>query len=136
MKATVELLCRRDANLIKADAALNALLQYLIDENTHVSRSLYFSLINKLEERRTAVTDALKYLHSGVIDSPIYKHFHCSLPKDKLIVKIIYEVIKQAQPDEKNRESIVNDLTAIMEEEDLEEPPIKMTKTMTFFLTF
>ena len=58
-KTTVEVFCKQNANLIKADAALNALLDHLQNQEIDVLRSLYFNLVMKLKERRTIGTDVL-----------------------------------------------------------------------------
>ena len=52
IKTTVEVLCRRDSNLVKADVALDVLLCYLKEQESNVAFLLYESLIDELKKRR------------------------------------------------------------------------------------
>lgn len=111
IKATVELLCRRDCNLIKADAAFCALLDHLYSQQTDVAISFYSSLVAELKKRRTMVTDVLKYLHSGKMHSEIHNHLDKQVPSKQQIAKFIDSVVKRWDKD---------DLLDFLEEEDEE----------------
>lgn len=58
VKATVKALCRRDANLLTADAILSFAMKQLQQQNTSLSADLFHSL-------KKRILGVLKYLHSG-----------------------------------------------------------------------
>ena len=64
VKAAVEAICRRDANLITADAAINFVISKLLDQNYSVSLELSAAISSRIEERRTGMTKVLRYLHT------------------------------------------------------------------------
>ena len=63
VKATVEALCRRDANLFTADIAITFMLKKLKDANNVISQKLHSSLVLRMQQRRTDVSRILQYLH-------------------------------------------------------------------------
>lgn len=65
VKAAVEALCRRDANLLTADAILSFAMNQLQQQNTGLSIALFNALEKRISERRTDLTGVLKYLHTG-----------------------------------------------------------------------
>ncbi|KAJ6642702.1 hypothetical protein Bhyg_07656, partial [Pseudolycoriella hygida] len=69
IKAAVEALCRRDANLVTADTILIFTLSQLQQQNTNLALSLFESLKNRILERRTKLSGVLKYLHTGSFSS-------------------------------------------------------------------
>lgn len=62
IEATVHAVCRRESNLVQTDAVFSVLLDELKEQNTVVSNLLAESLIMRIKERRTKLTDALCYL--------------------------------------------------------------------------
>ena len=65
VKATVEALCRRDANLFTADVAITFMLKKLKDANNVISQKLHSSLVLRMQQRRTDASGILQYLHNG-----------------------------------------------------------------------
>lgn len=63
VKAVVEALCRRDANLLTADAILAFTMNELQKQNTGLSIALYNSLEERISERRSDMSGVIKYLH-------------------------------------------------------------------------
>ena len=70
----------------------------------------------KLKERRTIVTDVLKYLFSGQIHSPIHIHLASRLPSDKQITKLIRETIKQQRG-----QVAIDELFEMLREDEIDE---------------
>ncbi|CAH1637000.1 unnamed protein product [Spodoptera littoralis] len=64
LKVTLEALCRRDANLLTADTALNFCLQKLNSLQTSLSVSLANSLCTRIKENRLIEASILQYLHN------------------------------------------------------------------------
>ncbi|KAJ6646218.1 hypothetical protein Bhyg_01429, partial [Pseudolycoriella hygida] len=71
LKAAVEALCRRDANLLTADAILSFALNKLRELNTELSNELFEALEKRINERRSNLSGALKYLHNGSFSSAV-----------------------------------------------------------------
>uniref|UniRef100_A0A8D8YA29 BED-type domain-containing protein n=1 Tax=Cacopsylla melanoneura TaxID=428564 RepID=A0A8D8YA29_9HEMI len=71
IKLTVEALCRRDANLCTADAALKFLLHQLSQNKTNLSEKMMSCLIIRLKQRRSStLSGVLNYLQNpGLIES-------------------------------------------------------------------
>ncbi|KAL0860167.1 hypothetical protein ABMA27_010474 [Loxostege sticticalis] len=65
VKITVEALCRRDATLLTAEAALKYMLRKLDNQKTNLSKSLAESLRKRISERRQPLTAILQYLHDS-----------------------------------------------------------------------
>ncbi|XP_035714943.1 uncharacterized protein LOC118438569 [Folsomia candida] len=65
LKLTVEVLCRRDSNLLSADAALNFTLSKPDELETRVAEDLAEMLRKRILERRTEYPGVLQYLHSA-----------------------------------------------------------------------
>lgn len=63
IKITVETLCRRDANLLTADAALSFMLKKI--QPDEVGETLKHNLITRIKERRNKFWGLLQYLHNG-----------------------------------------------------------------------
>ena len=130
VQTTVEMLCRRDTDLIVADVVLGTLLDHLDAQQSDVSHLLYLSLITEIKKRRTFATDLLKYLRSGNMASPIHKHLDISILVARQILKMLICVVKRVEPDELS--------IAIDEDEDFEEEnesPSKKSKTSDDFLS-
>lgn len=73
IKATVEALCRRDANLLTAETALKFLMETLLEqeESSALAKQLVVALRRRISERRRSkLTGLLRYLHNpNVISS-------------------------------------------------------------------
>ena len=121
-KKTVELLCRRDANLIKTDAALLFLLDHLQEMQTSVSVDLYTNLVSEIQARRTIASDALKYLHCGNIKSKIFQHLRIHTPSKRQAITFIISLASK----------FTDDLVEFMDEQEDEdirdEEPAKKAK--------
>lgn len=65
IKVSVEALCRRDANLITADASLKFIMDKLRKIDNEFSIKMQTALEIRIKERRTDVSGVLQYLHSG-----------------------------------------------------------------------
>lgn len=65
IKTTVMSLCRRDSNLLTADAALRFMLEKLDLQSNHLSGKLATTLRKRIKERRTNVFGVLQYLHNN-----------------------------------------------------------------------
>lgn len=65
IEATVEALCRRDANLISADATLSFTLKKLKEQDSSLSLKLFQALSQRIEQRRTDVSGVLQFLHTN-----------------------------------------------------------------------
>lgn len=70
VKLTVEALCRRDATLLTADAALKFMLKKLRAEQTMLGSDLANALSRRISQRRNKLTGVLTYLHNpNALDS-------------------------------------------------------------------
>lgn len=69
VRAAVEALCRRDSNILTADAILSFTMNQLQQQNTKLSMELFNSLQIRILERRTNLSGVLKYLHTGSFSS-------------------------------------------------------------------
>jgi len=100
VKLTVEVLYRRDATLLTADAALRFMLTKLIAENTNLSHDLANALARRTHQRRNKLTGVLTYLHypnavdqnDDDEDSDVF-----SIPPVTEIRKIIKELVQRLQ---------------------------------------
>ncbi|CAG4946918.1 unnamed protein product [Parnassius apollo] len=63
VKLAVEVLCRRESNLITAETTLRFIISKLININKPLARKLVDSLRKRISERRTDLTAVLLYLH-------------------------------------------------------------------------
>ncbi|CAG4968127.1 unnamed protein product [Parnassius apollo] len=63
VKLAVEVLCRRESNLITAETTLRFIISKLININKPLARKLVDSLRKRISERRTHLTAVLLYLH-------------------------------------------------------------------------
>lgn len=65
VKLTVDALCRRDANLLTAEAALKFMITKLRSLESSVSRDLAAALSIRISQRRTQLSGVLRYLHTA-----------------------------------------------------------------------
>lgn len=92
IEATIEALCRRDANLLTADTALNFMIQKLDMQQSGLALELGVALRTRIEERRTELSGLFKYLHTGqYINSEQDEIF--SIPKPTKICSLIRNII-------------------------------------------
>lgn len=112
LKITVDALCRRDANLLTADAALEFCLSNLQQQNTSISLELADALSSRIFERRTELSSLLQYLHSGknTTESDNQNVF-CPTSKTK-IASILKDLVTRLHP---------NASSSTLEEEELSE---------------
>lgn len=64
IKLAVEALCRKNSNLLTANATINFMLQSLKDQDTPLSEELYSALKIRIEERHSELENILRYLHN------------------------------------------------------------------------
>lgn len=65
IKLTVEAICRRDANLCTADAALKFLIKQLSSKNSTLAKKMKTSLVERIKQRRSDdLTGVLNYLQN------------------------------------------------------------------------
>lgn len=65
IKIAVETLCSKDTNLLTADIILKFMLSELSRQNNILSLQLKENLIEKINDRRTILSDVLDFLHSS-----------------------------------------------------------------------
>lgn len=63
VKITVEALCREDATLISADAALQFMFERLAEVEGEISEKLSFELNERVNQRRTEAASVVQFLH-------------------------------------------------------------------------
>lgn len=63
VKVAVEVLCRRESNLITAETTLRFVISKLEGQETILVKKLATSLRKRIAERRTKITAVLLYLH-------------------------------------------------------------------------
>lgn len=101
LQVAVEALCRRDANLISADAVFLFTLQKLRDLKSDLSSKLFDTLYKRISERRNDLSAVLQYLHSGyspVINEKELRHLF-TIPSRKKTETIILQLIKRCHSD-------------------------------------
>lgn len=97
VKLAVEALCRRDSNLLTANATINFMLQSLKEQHTSLSEELYITLKNRTEERHTEIENVLRYLHN-------YNYFKNENKKEEKrltnsnLIKFIVNFLKMFYP--------------------------------------
>lgn len=102
VQLAVEALCRRDSNLVTADAILIFTFDQLHQQESDVSKKLFEALKNRIRERRTSLSGVLQYLHSngenhantipGV--QPIF-----ASPSKRKVETVVLNVIKRCYPE-------------------------------------
>ena len=98
IQATVEALCRRDSNLITADATLNFMLNKLSEENSGLSLELIEALRRRISERRTDLSGVLKYLHNGSYEDEDEQDELFGIPRQTKICSIIKDIVSRLSP--------------------------------------
>lgn len=85
---------------MKADAAFDVLLNHLEELHTDISKALYLYLAEELAKRRKKLSDALNYLQTVKVPSPIHNHLDVSMSTKQQISKLITKSLMKNQKDE------------------------------------
>lgn len=101
VQLAVEALCRRDSNLVTADAIIIFALEQLHKQTNELSRKLFNVLKTRISERRTDLSSVLQYLHSGDQQQstaiPELRTIFDS-PSKRKVEQVILNVIKRCHP--------------------------------------
>lgn len=65
IKLAVEALCRRDSNLLVADATFKFMMDTLVAQKSKISNELINALKYRIMQRRTNISQVLQYLHNA-----------------------------------------------------------------------
>ncbi|XP_073962314.1 uncharacterized protein [Choristoneura fumiferana] len=97
---TVEALCRRDANLITADTAINFMLSKLKEQRGSFSNKFAEQLISRIKQRSTCLTSVLKYLQN-LSDYYTNKNENVTAPSldSQQIAEVIYQLQRLGRSD-------------------------------------
>lgn len=102
IKLTVEAICRRDANLCTADAALKFLIKQLSSKNSALAKKIKTSLVERIKQRRSDdLTGVLNYLQNPRMDdenqllSDLEWHDLFPVPTQALVRKQIKSIVKR-----------------------------------------
>lgn len=104
IKLTVEAICRRDANLCTADAALKFLIKQLSSKNSALAKKMKTFLVDRIKQRRSDnLTGVLNYLQNPRKDdenqllSDLEWHdlFEFPVPTQALVRKQIMSIVKR-----------------------------------------
>ncbi|GBP65678.1 hypothetical protein EVAR_98391_1 [Eumeta japonica] len=102
IKLTVEAICRRDANLCTADAALNFLIKQLSSKNSALAKKIKTCLVDRIKQRRSDnLTGVLNYLQNPRKDeenqllSELEWHNLFPVPTQALLRKQIKSIVKR-----------------------------------------
>lgn len=102
IKLTVEAICRRDANLCTADAALKFLIKQLSSKNSALAKKMKTCLVDRIKQRRSDnLTGVLNYLQNPRKDdenlslSELEWHDLFPVPTQVLVRKQIQSIVKR-----------------------------------------
>ena len=96
VKAAVDLLCRRDATLLTAEVALKFMLGKLKEQNSVICKEMMLALLARVEQRRTAASGVLQYLHNS---NPAVAQFEMfRLPNQTSLRKFIKDRLSSHPP--------------------------------------
>ncbi|CAK1540375.1 unnamed protein product [Leptosia nina] len=103
IKATVTALCKPNANLLTADAALRFMFRKLDNQNTEFCRRFATAIKNQIKTRRTHLSSMLQYLHDRHTyikcqDEDVFRKL-----TDKNIVSNILSLLTRLNPHIKDR---------------------------------
>ena len=96
IKLTVETLCRRDANLLTADTALNLTLSEILQANTPIGLELALALRKRIKERRAIFSSALQFLYTGSLGNDLDEVFEA--PAKAKIISFLHDLILRLHP--------------------------------------
>lgn len=121
LKLTVDAICRRDANLLTADAAMDFALTNLQSQNSSISLELAEALRIRISERRTEYSALLQYLHSGkhTIESENADVISSS-PKSRIAL-MLKGLVNRFHPETEELNNTVEDNNTAGEQPDLPE---------------
>ena len=92
LATTLEALCRKDANLVMADAAIKFAFDKIEESAGPTSVLLKQALLKRIKERRTEMSTVLLFLHSGSLDNsnsglfdPISKNIVAKIVKELIL---------------------------------------------------
>ena len=117
VKLTVESLCRRQATLLTADAALKFMIQKLRSSKSALSADLVNALFIRIRERRTNLSGVLQFLHNPKVNEG--KNFEgredeadlFSVPPVAEVRKIVKSLIEQLHMDDDSESESDRDTT-------------------------
>lgn len=136
VKQVVEVICKRNTNLIVTDAVLDKLLKYLASQETTIATSLYLQLVSRIKERRMKLADILTYLHTGKTTTSIQSSLNIEPISKVELANVINKIVKPCLTNKSAQNCLVDDLTMFMEDEDgseeSEERLGKKQKTCSF----
>lgn len=102
IKLTVDAICRRDANLCTADAALKFLIKQLSSKNSALAKKMKTCLVDRIKQRRSDnLTGVLNYLQNPRKDdenqllSELEWHNLFPVPTQALLRKQIKSIVKR-----------------------------------------
>ena len=98
VKLAVDALCRRDANLLTADTTFVFMLHNLKKQGSELSTQLQNSLLERILQRRTNLSQVFQYLHDATSEG---NEYFSSLSKN-CILKTISNLVKRLVPEEAN----------------------------------
>lgn len=118
VKLAVEALCRRNANLLTADATFEFMFVNLSKCNTPFAQEFSSALLNRIKQRRTQLSSLLQYLHNRYM--VVEKNQNCDLTKDwflKLkkaeIIKLIVSLIERMHQNPNTDEDSTDDCAEV-----------------------
>ena len=96
VKLTVEVLCRRDSNLLTADAALQFMMKKLREQNSDLGTELADALSKRIHQRRSSLSGVMLYLQNPtVVESDEVDRNLFSIPTSAEIRKVIKELVER-----------------------------------------
>lgn len=139
VKMAVEALCRRNANLLTADATFEFMFVNLSKCNTPFAQEFSSTLLNRIKQRRTQLSSLLQYLHNRYM--VVEKNQNCDLTKNlypklkkaeiiKLIVSLIERINQNPNTDEDSTDDCAEVDQVIESSVDTEERSIPSTSSL------
>lgn len=97
VQLAVEALCRRDANLITADAILLFAFEQLHKQKNELLSKLFNALKSRISARRTELSSVLQYLHSGDQETTTINELRpiFDSPSKRKVETVILKLIKR-----------------------------------------
>lgn len=126
VKITLEALCRNDMTLCEADAALAFMIKEILTTNCELSKDLYNSLSNRIQERRTMYSTLSNFLKNPNKISDFDNKLDMVLLK-KEIKLLISRFTKSAVL---NNSMISHEIDDSISDEDLEDHDVSIVKKL------
>lgn len=95
IKLAVEALCRRDSNILVADATFKFMIDTLVAQKTKISIELINALKYRIMQRRTNISQVLQYLHNASQNEIETDTDLCPKLKKGSITKILIPLIRK-----------------------------------------